>query len=724
MALAALKSVFEKLNSQQRDAATHGRGPLLIVAGAGTGKTTTLAHRVAHLIATGTTPGRILLLTFTRRASAEMLRRVESILREVHRAEQTARDDAVANQDGNAASDSAAVAKTPTTRGPGSRVWGGTFHSVGTRLLRQYGRHIGLPDDFTILDRGDAEDLMQVLRTELKLGKEEPDDDRRGSERRSSRFPLKGTCLSIYSRTVNTQKPLKEVLQKAFPWCLEHEEQLKELFNLYMDRKEEHAVLDYDDLLYFWQALMQHKEAAAAVRRKFDCVLVDEYQDTNVIQANILKGLSPDGEGLTVVGDDAQSIYSFRAATVRNILDFPEQFPGTTVVKLEENYRSTQPILESTNRVIAEWKERHRKELFSSRSQGDPPQLVMCADEDEQTEFVIDRILEHRERGTQLRNQAVLFRASHHSMSLEVELGRRNIPFHKYGGLKFVETAHVKDLIAYLRLAENPRDIVSGLRILTLIPGIGPTRARQLMSLLAQSKYDFRAWKEYSPPKVAHIDWPVFAALMIGLADPAARRQPVPDQLHRVRRFYAPLMEDRYDHSDARLRDIEQLEVISGRFQDRSQFLTEMTLDPPASTQDLAGDPVLDEDYLVLSTIHSAKGLEWDCVTVLHAADGNIPSDLATEDPQQIEEERRLFYVALTRAKDHLYVTVPQRYYFGGFRSPRGDAHSYSQPSRFLTPKARQCFREMVAYPHSSDAEVTTNEHDTSDVRTRMKRAF
>ncbi|MFV0442966.1 MAG: ATP-dependent helicase, partial [Planctomycetaceae bacterium] len=694
------------------------------------------AHRVAQLIATGTTPGRILLLTFSRRASAEMLRRVDGILRDLHRSRRVPEESAertdlglppataeVGSSPAEVTSVDQTTPATPELRGPSSRVWGGTFHSVGTRLLRQYGRHIGLPNDFTILDRGDAEDLMQVVRQELKLGQDDSGEPQRPRGRKSSRFPLKSTCLSIYSRTVNTQWPLRKVLQEAFPWCLEHEDKLKQLFTTYMDRKEEHAVLDYDDLLIFWQALMQHDEAAVAIRRKFDCVLVDEYQDTNVIQANILKGLTPDGEGLTVVGDDAQSIYSFRAATVRNILDFPEQFPGTTVVKLEHNYRSTQPILESTNRVIAEWKERHRKELFSTRETGELPQLVHCTDEDEQTEFLTDRILEHRERGTPLREQAVLFRASHHSIALEVELARRNIPFHKYGGLKFVETAHVKDLLGFLRLAENPRDIVSGLRVLVLMPGIGPGRARQLMTQLAQGRYDFRVWKEFKAPKAAQLDWPVFVALMIGLGDPAAKKQAIPDQLHRVRRFYAPLMEGRYDHVDSRLRDLETLETVSGRFQDRAQFLTEMTLDPPASTQDLAGDPVLDEDYLVLSTIHSAKGLEWDCVSVIHAADGNIPSDMATESPEQIEEERRLFYVALTRAKDHLYVTVPQRYYFGRFSS---DGHSFAQPSRFLTPQARKCFREVVAFPRSDTGEASADasQHDTRRVRDSIRRGW
>ena len=703
-AATALDAVLSRLNPAQREAAAHGRGPLLIVAGAGTGKTTTLAHRVAHLIATGVSADRILLLTFTRRSAADLLRRVDSLLKSMR---------GVSGIDDDHSAGFAA-----------QRVCGGTFHAVATRLLKQYGNHLGLPHDFTILDRADAEDLMQVLRHELKLGQTEAREEGQ-PERSANRFPLKGTCLSIYSRAVNSQQPLRKLLQESYPWCLEHEDRLKELFSLYVDRKEEHAVLDYDDLLLFWRALMQHEAGGAVVRRKFDCVIVDEYQDTNVVQAEILKGLTPDGEGLTVVGDDAQSIYSFRAATVRNILDFPQQYPGTTIVKLEQNYRSTQPILAATNRVIAEAREAHRKELFSTRVQGEPPQLVHCADEDEQSRFLLDRILEHRERGRKLTQQAVLFRASHHSMALELELTRRNIPFHKYGGLKFVETAHVKDLLAFLRLAENPRDVVSGLRVLVLIPGIGPSRARQLMSQLAEARYDFRSWKSASPPKAAQLDWPLFVALMIGLAEPAARRHAVPDQLHRVRRFYGPLLEQKYDDSHNRLRDIEQLEILAGRFQDRAQFLTEMSLDPPASTQDLAGDPLLDEDYLILSTIHSAKGLEWECVYVIHAADGNIPSDMATGSPEQIEEERRLFYVALTRAKNHLYVTVPQRYYFSG---RRGDAHSYSQPTRFLTEAARQCVSERPAFavpaPEPQAESSTAEGTGSASVRAQIKRGW
>ncbi|MCA9073749.1 MAG: ATP-dependent helicase [Planctomycetaceae bacterium] len=679
--------VLADLNGPQREAATHGMGPLLIVAGAGTGKTTTLAHRVAHLITKGIDPGRILLLTFTRRASAEMLRRVDSILQEMDRA------------------------------GVSRKVWGGTFHAVATRLLRRHGKKIGLSPDFTILDRTDSEDLMQVVRTDLGLGESK---EKKGSRRRQqdeTRFPLKGTCLNIYSRAVNTQPPLKQVLQKDFPWCEEHEDKLKQLFSAYVDRKQEASILDYDDLLLFWRALLEDEEGGQQIADMFDCVLVDEYQDTNTVQADILHGLSPTGRGVTVVGDDAQSIYSFRAANVRNILDFPEQFPGTTVIKLEQNYRSTQPILDATNAVISGAKKRHHKQLWSDRIQGDSPQMVLCNDDDEQTEFLVDRILTQRESGTPLKQQAVLFRASHHTISLEVELARRNIPFHKYGGLKFVETAHVKDMLAYLRLAENPRDIVSGMRVLMMLPGIGQVKARSLLDTLNENRGDFSCLRDVTPPKAASDDWPLFVALMRGLGDPKAKMGAVGDQMHRVRRFYAPLLKGKYDNSRERERDLEQLELVAARFKDRMEFIAEMSLDPPSSTQELAGDSTLDEDSLVLSTIHSAKGLEWNVVYVIHATDGNIPSQQAVGDTDQIDEERRLFYVALTRAKDLLYVTMPQRYYTQGWRI--SDRHSYAQPSRFLTKEARVHFDQRIAFPA-----IGNEEEDSIDLSKQVRESI
>jgi DNA helicase II / ATP-dependent DNA helicase PcrA len=650
---ATIDDLLAGLNPQQREAATHGDSPLLIVAGAGTGKTATLVHRVAWLIAGGVDPARILLLTFTRRAAAEMLRRAENLLRQLGR--------------------------------PGTtRVWGGTYHAIATRLLHRYGKTVGLPPAFTVHDRADSEDLLNVVRTDLNLAKTD------------KRFPKKGTCMAIYSRCVNAREKLEQVLKHHFPWCNEWHDELKLLFDGYVDRKEAAGVLDYDDLLLFWHALLEDEKTGEAIRSLFDCVLVDEYQDTNTLQAEILYGLSPQGKGLTVVGDDAQSIYAFRAATVRNILDFPKHYQNATVVTLEQNYRSTQPILEATNAVIGLAKERYAKNLWSERADGERPWLVTCEDDTDQAEYVIRKILEHREAGVDLRRQAVLFRASHHSILLEAELAGANIPFHKYGGLKFVEAAHVKDLMAFLRLAENPRDMVSGSRLLPLLPGVGPGKARQLMDTLLAARGNFDAWADWRPPAGAATIWPKFVKLLTDLTD---TKDDLPTQIGRVRKFYTPLLEAKYDHAEPRLRDLEQLELIASRYRSRSRMLLELTLDPPSSTQDLAGPPVLDDDYLVLSTIHSAKGLEWDAVYVIHAADGNIPSDMATKNPAEIEEERRLFYVALTRAKNWLYVCCPLRYYWPG----RSDHHSFAQRTRFLPDKLLKCFDQCVTDPFGDD---------------------
>lgn len=684
----AIDGLLAGLNSEQREAVVHGDGPLLVVAGAGTGKTATLVHRVAWLIAHGVDPGRILLLTFTRRAAAEMIRRVDGAVRRLD----------------EAASES--------MHSQAARIWGGTFHAIGARLLRHYGKAIGLDPSFAVHDRTDSEDLLNIVRTDLGLAKTD------------KRFPKKGTCMAIYSRCVNAREKLPQVLQQRFPWCDEWGDELKQLFDAYVDRKEAAVALDYDDLLVYWHGLLADPDGGARIRKLFDCVLVDEYQDTNRLQAEILEQLCPDGRGLTVVGDDAQAIYSFRAATVRNILDFPKQYPGATLVTLEENYRSTGPILTATNEVIGLSSERYRKNLWSERTEGEKPLLVTCESEDDQTEFVVQRILEHREEGIDLRRQAVLFRASHHSILLEAELARRNIPFHKYGGLKFLETAHVKDLLAFLRLAENPRDVVSAVRILGLLPGIGPGKSRQLTDMLAESGGDLQLWQGWKPPAASAKLWPELVGLIAGLS---RTKGDLPAQVHRVRKFYDPLLPELYDNPHPRGRDLEQIEQIASRYGDRRTMLAEITLDPPSSTQDLAGPPLLDDDYLVLSTIHSAKGLEWDAVYVLHAADGNIPSDMATKTPEEIEEERRLFYVALTRAKRLLYVCCPLRYYryAGGF----SDQHGYAQMTRFLPEDVRRHFQCCVASP-CREAEVLDIQSDmdagvaSMRIRQRTKRLW
>jgi DNA helicase-2/ATP-dependent DNA helicase PcrA len=727
-------TVLRELNEQQRTAVLHGDGPLLIVAGAGTGKTATLAHRVAYKIATGIDPGRILLLTFTRRAAGEMLRRVDGILRQLEAETRRAETEPMSGSESNGATQDAEISPGPVAvprRSPASgKVWGGTFHATATRLLRLHGRAIGLDPSFTILDRGDAEDLMGVLRTELGLSK----NDRR--------FPLKGTCMDIYSRCVNARESVEEAVEAHFPWCRDEVEDLRRLFAAYVDHKGDQSVLDYDDLLLFWHGLLTDTRVGRSIRKRFDCVLVDEYQDTNRLQAEILQMLCPGGEDLTAVGDDAQAIYSFRAATVRNILDFPLQFPNTQIVTLEQNYRSTQPILDATNEVIAGAAERHTKNLWSRRAGGAKPQLVSCEDEDEQTEFVIRQVLDHREAGLALQRQAVLFRASHHSLALELELTRRNIPFRKYGGLRFVETAHVKDLMAFLRLAENPRDLMAGTRVLMLLPGVGPKKARALMDHLAAGAGQagdlaagppagFAAWTGCPAPSAASADaWSGLASLMTGIGS----RKPgdLASQIKRIRLFYTPLLERLYDNARARLMDLQQLEWLAARFPDRARFLAEIALDPPAYTEDLAGPPLLDEDFLILSTMHSAKGLEWDVVFVIHASDGNIPSDMATGKAEEIEEERRLFYVALTRAKDWLYVCYPLRYY----TYPRSfsDVHGYALLTRFLTEGVRQSFElrpasELVA-PESTESTGSPGPQEsggavtTADIRRRLKDFF
>ncbi|RWM07880.1 ATP-dependent helicase [Mesorhizobium sp.] len=662
MNIAARDSSFEapaylaRLNDEQRLAVVHGDGkvaaPLLVIAGAGSGKTNTLAHRVAHLIVKGADPRRILLMTFSRRAASEMAKRVERIAGEVLGRDAAIIADALA--------------------------WAGTFHGIGARLLRDYAEQIGLDPAFTIHDREDSADLMNLARHELGFSKTE------------SRFPTKSTCLQIYSRAVNAQAPLGEVLGSAFPWCAGWADQLKQLFAAYVEAKQAQNVLDYDDLLLYWAQMAAEPEIAAHLGSRFDHVLVDEYQDTNRLQASILLALKPDGAGLTVVGDDAQSIYSFRAAEVRNILDFPKQFAqGAEIVMLERNYRSTETILAAANAVIGEATERFTKNLWTERRSSHKPQLVSVRDEAEQANYVCQAILAEREAGTALKAQAVLFRASHHSGPLEVELTRRNIPFVKFGGLKFLDAAHVKDMLAMLRFAENPRDRVAGFRVLQLMPGIGPSAASQIVEAMATSLDETMGLARFRPPQRAAEDWPVFLDIYGGL-----RAGPKwPADLERIRLWYEPHMERIHEDAITRRADLLQLEQIASGYPSRERFLTELTLDPPDATSDQAGPPHRDEDYLILSTIHSAKGQEWKNVFVLNTVDGCIPADLGVGTKEDIEEERRLLYVAMTRAKDSLHLVVPQRFYPHN-QPVRGDRHIYASRTRFIPASMLAAFEQ------------------------------
>jgi DNA helicase-2/ATP-dependent DNA helicase PcrA len=634
----------DQLNPAQRAAVEYGAGPLLIIAGAGSGKTATLAHRVAELIVKGADPRRALLLTFTRRAAAEMIRRAQLII-------------------GRRRS------KIPANAGTGGLSWAGTFHSVANRLLRLHASSIGLDPSFTVLDREDSADLLDLLRNQLGLARTE------------KRFPRKATCLAIYSRTVNAQEPLGDCLKQSFTWYVEWEKELRQLFSAYVDAKRRRHVLDYDDLLLYWWMMMAEPELAARVGERFDHVLVDEYQDTNKLQAEILLKLKPDGNGVTVVGDDAQSIYSFRAAAVRNILDFPSQYsPSAEVITLEQNYRSSQPILDASNAVIGLSKQRFTKDLFSIRQQGERPLLVTVNDETEQVRYVAERVLEQREAGIALKRQAVLFRAAHHSDALEVELARRNIPFVKYGGLRFLEAAHIKDVLAILRWAENPHDSIAAFRSLQLLTGVGPAGAGHAWEWLESHGFDLQTLCASSPAGAAQSEWPLFCQLMLSIH---AETAGWPAQIGAVRRWYEPRLEALHGDAHARSGDLEQLEQIAGGFPSRERFLSELTLDPPSATGAEAGPPTLDEDYLILSTIHSAKGQEWDAVFVLNVVDGCIPSDLATGTPEEIEEERRLLYVAMTRAKSTLHLIRPLRF-FVRQQQRYGDRHVIAPLTRFI----------------------------------------
>jgi DNA helicase-2/ATP-dependent DNA helicase PcrA len=670
-----------RLNPEQRHAVEHGDlSPLLIIAGAGTGKTNTLAHRVAHLLVLGADPRRMVLLTFSRRAAVEMIRRVERIAAHV-------------------LPDQARVAADALS-------WSGTFHAIGARLLREYAEEIGLDRAFTIHDREDSSDLMNLLRHDLGLSKTE------------ERFPAKNTCLAIYSRTVNAEAALDEILGNNFPWCVGWEDELKALFGAYVEAKQRQNVLDYDDLLVYWAQMMQVDEIARDIGSRFDHVLVDEYQDTNRLQASILVALKPDGKGLTVVGDDAQSIYSFRAATVRNILDFPQLFtPPAHIVTLDRNYRSTQPILTAANAVIDLAPERYRKNLRSDRSSAERPQLVSLRDETDQARYVAERILEHREAAVPLKQQAVLFRASHHSAPLEIELTQRNIPFVKFGGLKFLEAAHVKDVLAFLRFAENLRDRMSGFRVIQLLAGAGPATAARLLDRLAETGSPLEALTDFKPPAACAEDWPAFAESLRLIRGNAVGW---PAEFDLACRWYLPHLQRRFEDARMREADLLQLTQIASTYPNRQRFLTELTLDPPSATSDEAGVPLLDEDYLILSTIHSAKGQEWKAVFVLNCVDGCIPSDLAVGSTAEVEEERRLLYVAMTRAKDHLHMIVPQRFYAHQQRA-NGDRHMYAIRTRFIPDTITKHFQQHTWPIAREDSSAPRTPIKPVDITARIK---
>jgi DNA helicase-2/ATP-dependent DNA helicase PcrA len=680
----AAAAYLESLNPEQRRAVEHGASgtgpasPLLVIAGAGSGKTNTLAHRVAHLIVNGADPRRILLMTFSRRAASEMTKRVERIARKVMGDNAGVMTDALA--------------------------WAGTFHGIGARLLREYAERIGLDPAFTIHDREDSADLINLIRHE------------KGFSKTADRFPAKGTCLSIYSRCVNAEAGIEQVLGSSFPWCAGWASELKELFSGYVEAKQRQNVLDYDDLLLYWTQTMSDPGLADEIGSRFDHVLVDEYQDTNRLQSSILLALKPEGHGLTVVGDDAQSIYAFRAATVRNILDFPGQFsPPANIITLDRNYRSTQTILAAANGVIDLARERFTKNLWTDRISGAKPRLVTVRDEADQARCIVEGVLENRESGTLLKQHAVLFRTSSHSGPLEVELTRRNIPFVKFGGLKFLDAAHIKDMLALLRFVENPRDRVAGFRLMHLIPGVGSTSAQRVLDAMAGSADPIAVLTGEKAPPRAGDDWKTFVGVVADIS-----RSNWPADLERARLWYEPHLDRIHEDAETRRADLIQLEQIASGYPSRERFLTELTLDPPDATSDQAGVPLLDEDYLILSTIHSAKGQEWKSVYVLNVVDGCMPSDLGAGTSAELEEERRLLYVAMTRAKDDLHLIVPQRFFTHG-QHAKGDRHVYASRTRFI-PDALLGLFEKTMWPRAVAAAArAASQGPRIDVGARMR---
>jgi DNA helicase-2/ATP-dependent DNA helicase PcrA len=561
------------------------------------------------------------------------------------------------------------------------------------RLLRHYGPVLGLGEGFSVLDQSDSADLMRLVRSELIAAGANDGHLRR-------RFPRADTLISIYSRVVNAGCPLRDIVKRWYPWCGEDVDTIGALFARYTARKRSQGLLDFDDLLLYWRAAACDQETGAMLGDLYDHILVDEYQDTNAIQAEILQGLRRSRPDITVVGDDAQAIYSFRSATVRNIFGFERCFPGSTIVTLEENYRSTQPILDLANAVIRDASEGYAKRLWARRAGGGRPVLATCPDERAQSDAVCGMILDHYERGVSLRSQVVLFRSGHHSDALEVELRRRRIPFVKYGGLRFLEAAHVRDLLAALRVLDNPWDELAWHRLLLLVDGVGPAIAGRLADELGvtardaprrfsnESAADPLARFTNGRPFETRCAAPTkaeLASLAAALADCRPAALDPAAQVDRLRVALDPMLRRRYEHAEARIRDLDQLGRLAQTYPSRDRLVAELTLDPPASTGDFAGPPLIEEDYLTLSTVHSAKGGEWQVVHVIHAADGMFPSDMATGDAASIDEERRLFYVALTRARGDLYLYSPLRYHHRGAHR-WGDRHSYAQRTRFLPP--------------------------------------
>jgi DNA helicase-2/ATP-dependent DNA helicase PcrA len=640
-----------ELNPAQYEAVVTTDGPVLVVAGAGTGKTRALVFRVARLVEMGVDPANILLLTFTRKAAAEMLRRASALL------------------DGRC-----------------DRVAGGTFHSFANTVLRRHGKVLGLAAAFTILDRSDSEDVINLLRAG------------RGLDKKEKRFPRKQAIAEMYSMAVNKSRPLPQLVEDHYTHLLDHLPDLLELLERYAAYKAERQLLDYDDLLVKLRELLSSSsEVRQRLSRMYRYVMVDEYQDTNALQADIIRLLGGEHGNVMAVGDDAQSIYSFRGANFRNIMDFPSLFPGTRIIALEENYRSTQPILDLTNALIERARERYTKNLFTAKAAGSVPILVAAENEQYQSRFVCQRILELREEGVPLSDMAVLFRSSFHSFDLEIELARHDIPFIKRGGFKFIETAHIKDVLAHLRIIANAHDAVSWHRVLLLLEGVGPRSSEEIIRWIV-AEGDAAARLESFPRRAFATELQALAGLVRRLGE--LERAPG-DLVEEVLRYYEPILKrvHREDYPKRR-KDLEHFATIAARYRALESLLTDMALEPPTDSVGdvLAVDP--EEGLLTLSTVHSAKGLEWHSVFIIWAAEGRFPSDYNLHNEEEVEEERRLMYVATTRAKEQLYVTYPITMFDRSLGMVMG------KPSRFIEDISPELLRPVTLVEQEPEYEA------------------
>lgn len=630
------------LTPAQYEAVITTEQPILVIAGAGTGKTQTLVYRVARLVESGVNPSSILLLTFTRKAAQEMLRRAAMLI------------------------DSRC-----------EKVAGGTFHSFANLILRKFSSKIGYPSNFTILDQSDSEDVINLIRTNL------------GYDNYKKRFPQKQTLYDIFSLAVNKVTTIDEIVKSQYPQFLEFIYEIKNLYYEYQKFKQKNFMLDYDDLLLKLKELLERDEEFRRYMNKtFKYVMVDEYQDTNKLQAEIIKLLSGTTRNIMVVGDDSQSIYSFRGANFKNIIDFPKAFPDAKIVLIEENYRSTQAILNFTNQIIASMKEKYPKVLYTKNEFGELPYIIAAQNTNLESKFVVDKILELREEGIPLQDIAVLFRSGYMSYDLEIELNKANIPYRKFGGIKFIETAHIKDLISYLRILNNPKDNLSWFRVLQLISGIGPRKARAIIEEIEKEV----SLNRFSFNKLLNTKY--FSNGLVNLfkvLNECNHKNLTPSEILGILiPYYETILREKYNDYPKRLKDLEIFQAISANYRTLNAFLDDLALEPPTQSVIDLENPGSEDEFLTLSTIHSAKGLEWHSIFVIGVIEGFFPSSHSVESLEELEEERRLLYVACTRAKRNLFISYPLTIF------TRTEGLTYAKKSRFIASIEKEYYQEYI----------------------------